>query len=105
MNVELTIVTNIDSEVLENGLGGPVLVINKCENNERIKFAVGLIKNDDSNGHYQFIYEHEDGPGQFIAPSEHSGHFTGIHWYMLFLPKFDYNGCSGANFSAESAHF
>ena len=32
--------------------------------------------------------------------SAHLEHFKYLYWYMLFWPKFDYFGFSGANFSA-----
>ena len=62
-NFELQILqTNDETPILESGLGGPLIKINKNQGNEnesKIKFYVGFIRNEqDVNavGHYQFIY-------------------------------------------------
>ena len=75
LNVELTIVlTNITSEILRSGVGGPVQIINKSEddNNPRLKFSVGFIRdNNQSAGHYQFIFSHPAGEDDtFVMPTE-----------------------------------
>ena len=74
-NVELTIVlTNITSEILRSGVGGPVQIINKSEddNNPRLKFSVGFIRNNNQEaGHYQFILRHDAGEQEtFVMPTE-----------------------------------
>ena len=77
LDVELTIVqTNISSNILASGLGGPVKIINKSENvnNPRLKFYVGFIRNnnqDGGSGHYQFIYHDLRGERDtFIKPTD-----------------------------------
>ena len=75
LNVELTIVvTNITTEIIRSGVGGPVQIINKSEddNNPLLKFSVGLIRNNNQEaGHYQFIFRHEAGEqDKFIMPAE-----------------------------------
>ena len=53
LNVELHIV---DTSV------PTVQIINQSDNDNRLKFSMGLIKNNyESGGHFQFIFQHEDG--------------------------------------------
>ena len=73
LNVELTIViTNITSEIIRSGVGGPVQIINKDENNQRLKFSVDFIRNNNQEaGHYQFIFENASGEQEtFVMPAE-----------------------------------
>ena len=59
-NFELHILqTNVDGPIIESGIGGPLIIINKSSL-EKEKFFVGFINNPqdpDGVGHYQFIYE------------------------------------------------
>ena len=77
LDVELTIVhTNISSDILTSGLGGPVKIINKSEddNSPRLKFYVGFIRinnQEGGSGHYQFIFHDRRGEHDtFIMPAE-----------------------------------
>ena len=71
LDIELHIIINIDSDVLVSGFGGPYQIINRCSQGLKKKFCVGLIKNPDGNGHYQFIFSHSEGAEiPFVAPTE-----------------------------------
>ena len=59
-NFELHILqTNVDGPIIESGIGGPLIIINKSSV-EKMKFYVGFLNNPqdpDGVGHYQFIYK------------------------------------------------
>ena len=52
----LIVVTDVDSDILESGLGGPVQIINRDYNGNRLRFSLGLSRVNNSGGHYQHIY-------------------------------------------------
>ena len=61
-NIELSIIqTDIHTPILDSGIGGPVVLINQSQDDEeRVRFYMGLIKLDDPNtGHFQFVYPSE----------------------------------------------
>ena len=75
-NFELHILqTNVDGPILASGLGGPLLIINKSNDDcsEKLKFYVGFLNNPqdpEGVGHYQFI--HKSSHGRQNQPQHHS---------------------------------
>ena len=62
-DIELRILqTNVDSPIVASGMCGPLVTINRAEDDSRLVCHLGLIKdeaNPDGVGHYQFIYLHQ----------------------------------------------
>lgn len=86
-NVELTvIVTCVNTDILTSGLGGPLQIINKSDDDNRLKFSVGLIKNNlDSGGHFQFIFPHPDGENTEFQESNETFSYDKGDYYMIYI--------------------
>ena len=57
LDIQLDIICpNVGGPILQSGLAGPYLIINKSGSTPRVTFYVGLLKDDQMyNGHYQFL--------------------------------------------------
>ena len=68
LDVEIQIVvTSIDTPVIPSGVGGPLQKLNRG-NGDKLKFSMGLIRNDVGAGHYQFILEDPSGESEEFVP-------------------------------------
>ena len=75
--IELQILqTDIRTPILSSGVGGPLVSINKPQDDEneiRPIFYMGLIKNQSNqDGHYQFIYKHPSNSEESTSATRNS---------------------------------
>ena len=61
LDIELHVLnTSVNGEIDKEGINGPLQIINKAKENERVVFHVGLLKDANNiSGHFQFIFKGE----------------------------------------------